>query len=100
MANVHFTTFQTEAIMARMAEDHANMLEKKLEQVLNDHGIALDQPGIALKVQQNGLQFVYTVENMVTGQTLSTFGFELDLTGIKDYSNVNDLDIAKLLAVK
>jgi len=97
MANIHFTTFEMEAVMARMAEDHSRMLEAKLEQVLNDHGIALDQPGIALKVQQNGLQFVYTVENMLTGAVLSTFGFELDLTGVKDYSNTNDLDISKLL---
>ena len=97
MANIHFTTFEMEAITARMAEDHANMLEKKLEQVLNDHSIALDEPGIALKVQQNGLQFVYTVENMITGAVLSTFGFELDLHGIKDYSQPNDLDISKLL---
>ena len=97
MANIHFTTFELEAITARMAEDHARMLEAKLEQVLNDHGIALDMPGIALKVTQNGLQFVYTVENMLTGTVLSTFGFELDLHGIKDYSRPNDLDMSKLL---
>lgn len=84
-----------QAILDRMAEDHAAMLEKKLEQVLNDHGIALDAPGVNLKVNQKGLQFVYTVEH--NDVAISTFGFELDLFGIKDYSVVNDLDMTKIL---
>jgi len=95
MANIHFTTFEIERTTARMAEDHARMLEQKLEQMLNEHGIALDQPGVDLKVTQNGLQFVYTV--MFNEVAISTFGFELDLFGIKDYSHVNDLDLSKLL---
>jgi len=95
MANVHFTTFEDEKAYARIAEDHAKMLEAKLEQVLNDHGIALDAPNVDLKVQQNGLQFVYTL--LFNGVALSTFGFELDLFGVKDYSRTNDIDISKLL---
>lgn len=95
MANIHFSTFELERVTTRMAEDHAKMLEQKLESVLNEHGIALDAPGVDLKVTQKGVQFVYTV--LHNDVAISTFGFELDLFGVKDYSRPNDLDLSKIL---
>jgi hypothetical protein len=94
-AHRHVIVPNQQSIFDRMIEDHRQMLEKKLEQVLNDHGIALDSPGVSLKVQQDGLKFIYTVER--GDVVLSTFGFELDLFGVKDYSIVNDLDLSKIL---
>jgi hypothetical protein len=100
MRNAHRSVIvpSGQAIMDRIADDHAAMFEKKLEEILNEHGTTLDAPGMSLKVQQSGLKFIYTLER--DGVVLSTFGLELDLTGSLNYSVQNDVDMRKILGVK
>jgi hypothetical protein len=61
-------------------DEHAAIVEREIEKILNDNGVALDEPGIELMQiipESNPLQFIYQVKR--NGISIGTFGLEMDM---------------------
>jgi antitoxin component of RelBE/YafQ-DinJ toxin-antitoxin module len=74
------TRQQAQQVFDDLATEHCAAVEMNIERILNEKGIALDEPGIDLEQvvpEENPLQFIYHVKK--DGVILGTFGLEMVL---------------------
>jgi hypothetical protein len=74
------TKAQSRRIIEDLAHEHGEAVEKNVERILNEKGIALDEKGVDLEQvipNDNPLQFIYHVKK--DGVILGSFGLEMVL---------------------